>query len=151
MGERARRVAWVAPADVVDVFVYVVVLGLAAEHVPSVMTESFTVSLLTAVLLKLVLELVVVVKGGARRRFSAATTPTGRLGSGLLLWLVLVGSKFLVLEVEDLVLGDRVELGGFVSVTLLILALLVARAGVRRLLGVGDPVVDARDEADTPA
>jgi hypothetical protein len=89
--------------------------------------------------------------GGARRRFSAATSPTGRLGSGLLLWLVLVGSKFLVLELEDLVLGDRVELGGFVSVTLLILALLVARAGVRRLLGVGDPVVDARDEADTPA
>lgn len=42
--------------------------------------------------------------------------------------------KFLVLEVVALVFGDRVSLGGFFSVTLLILALLLSRAGVRRLL-----------------
>ena len=34
----------------------------------------------------------------------------------------------------DLVFGDAVSLGGFVSVTLLVVALLVSRAGVRRLL-----------------
>jgi hypothetical protein len=44
------------------------------------------------------------------------------------------GSKFLVLEAVNLVFGARVSLGGFSSVTLLILALLLARAGVRRLL-----------------
>ena len=47
------------PADVVDVFVYVVVLNLAAEYMPLVITETFTLSLLTALLLKVVLELVV--------------------------------------------------------------------------------------------
>ena len=35
---------------------------------------------------------------------------------------------------EDLFFGDAVELGGFVPVTLLILVLMVSRAGVRRLL-----------------
>jgi hypothetical protein len=48
--------------------------------------------------------------------------------------LVLVGSKFLVLEVVDLVFSSRVSLGGFILVALLIITLLLARAGVRRLL-----------------
>jgi hypothetical protein len=50
------------------------------------------------------------------------------------LWAVLFGSKFLVLEVVALAFSDRVSLGGFFSVTLLILALLLSRAAVRRLL-----------------
>lgn len=121
-------------AAIVDVFVYTVVLGLFVEYLPRVLSETFTLSLLTAVLLKVVLELVVAVKNRAKGRFAAADTPTGKIVAGLLLWLVLFGSKFLVLETVDLVFGDRVTLGGFFSVTLLILVLLVARAGVRRLL-----------------
>ena len=48
--------------DVVDVFVYVVVLNLAIEYVPAVISEGFTLSLLTAVLLKVALELVLLLK-----------------------------------------------------------------------------------------
>jgi hypothetical protein len=48
--------------------------------------------------------------------------------------VVLFGSKFLVLETVNLAFGTRVSLGGFFSVTLLILVLLVSRAAVRRLL-----------------
>jgi len=51
-----------------------------------------------------------------------------------MLWAVLFGSKFLVLEVVALVFGDRVSLGGFFSVTALVIALLLSRAAVRRLL-----------------
>ena len=39
-------------AAVVDVFVYVVVLNLFVEYLPQVISETFTLSLLTAVLLK---------------------------------------------------------------------------------------------------
>ena len=53
------------PEDVVDVFVYVVVLNLAIEYLPAVLSESFTLSLITAVLLKLSLELVLIVKARA--------------------------------------------------------------------------------------
>ena len=121
-------------ADVVDVFVYVVVLNLVVEYLPAVISETFTLSLLTAVLLKAVLEVVVAVKKRARGRFTSARSGAGKVAAGLLLWGVLVGSKFLVLKTIDIVFGDRVSLGGFVSVTLLILALLVSRAAVRRLL-----------------
>jgi hypothetical protein len=112
----------------------VVVLNLFVEYLPQVITESFTLSLLTAVLLKAVLEVVILVKNRVKARFREASTRLGKIGAGFLLWLVLVGSKFLVLESVNLVFGPRVSLGGFFSVTLLILVLLLSRAAVRRLL-----------------
>jgi hypothetical protein len=39
--------------------------------------------------------------------------------------VVEAGSKLVVLELVDLVFGDAVSLGGFISVTLLVVALLV--------------------------
>jgi hypothetical protein len=129
-----RRWARASPSDVVDVFVYVVVLNLAVEYVPSVISEGFTLSLLTAILLKVALELVLILKGRVMNRLRGATTPSGKVAFALLLWLVAVGSKVVVLELEDLVFGDAVSLGGFISVTLLVIALLIARSVVRRLL-----------------
>lgn len=55
----------------------------------------------------------------------------GALGT---LWGLAAGSKLVVLGVVDLVFGDSVSLGGFWSVTVLVVALLAARAGVRRLV-----------------
>ena len=124
----------VRAADVVDLFVYVVVLNLATQFFPGIITETFAVSLLTALLLKLVLEVVVIAKDRVKARFKTAETRAGKAGAGLLLWVVLAGSKFVVLALEDLFFGDAVELGGFFSVTALIVVLMTARAGVRRLL-----------------
>lgn len=121
-------------ADVVDLFVYVVVLNLAVEHVPSVISEGFTLSLLTAALLKVTLELVIAAKAAVLARLRAATTAVGRVASALSLWAVAVGSKVAVLWLIDLVFGGAVSLGGFVSVTLLVLALLLSRRAVRWLL-----------------
>ena len=122
------------PADVIDVVVYVVVLNLAVEHVPSVISEGFTLSLITAVLLKAILELVIVAKGWVLARLRAATTPRAKLVAAVSLWVVAAGSKLVVLELVDLVFGDAVSLGGFVPVTVLVVSLLAARGAVRRLL-----------------
>jgi hypothetical protein len=124
----------VTPLDLVDVLVYVVVLNLAVEYFPSVITETFTISLLTAVLLKVVLEVILAGKGLVVSRLRAATTPVGKVAGGLSLWLVAVGGKLLVLELVDLAFGGRVELGGFVPVSLLVVTLVVCRNAVRRLL-----------------
>ena len=123
-------------AAVVDVFVYVVVLNLFVEYFPRVLSETFTLSLLTAVLLKAILEIVVAAKNWVKARFRRAETAIGKVVAAVMLWVVLFGSKFLVLEAVGLAFRDRVSLGGFFSVTLLILALLLSRAAVRRLLAV---------------
>nr|WP_269813456.1 hypothetical protein [Ornithinimicrobium sediminis] len=122
------------PLDLIDVFVYVVVLNLAIEYLPAVISETFTLSLLTAVLLKVALELVVLLKGVVLARLRAATTRRAKAAAGVLLWVVAAGSKVLVLALVDLVFGDAVSLGGFIPVTLLVLALLLSRATVRRVL-----------------
>jgi hypothetical protein len=129
-----RRWIRARPADVIDVFVYVVVLNLAVEYVPSVISEGFTLSLLTAVLLKAALELVLLAKGWVLARLRAATTPRAKVMAAVSLWVVAAGSKLVVLELVDLVFGDAVSLGGFVSVSLLVIALLASRGAVRRLL-----------------
>jgi hypothetical protein len=129
-----RRWLRARPADVIDVFVYVVVLNLAIEYVPAVISEGFTLSLLTAVLLKVALEVVVVLKANVVRRLRAASTGRGRATAALSLWVVAAGSKLVVLELIDLIFGDAVSLGGFVPVTVLVIVLLLARTAVRRLL-----------------
>jgi hypothetical protein len=124
----------VRPADVVDLFVYVVVLNLAVQYTPSVISESFSLSLLAAALLKITLELVIALKNQILTRLRAADTRRGKAAAALSLWVVAAGSKLVVLELVDLVFGDAVSLGGFVPVTLLVLVLLASRSAVRRLL-----------------
>lgn len=128
--------AWVVahPADVIDVFVYVVVLNLAIQYVPDVISETFTLSLLTAALLKVTLELVLLLKGAVLARLRGATTRLAQVTSAVMLWVVAAGSKLVVLWLIDIVFGGSVSLGGFIPVTLLVIALLLSRAGVRRLL-----------------
>ncbi len=129
------------PIDLVDVFVYLVVLGVFSELFPRVISETFLLALLTAILLKVVLDLVLVVKKRVVARIRAAQTPVGRVVNALSLVLVMAGSKFLVLELTALAFGDFVQLGGFFSVTALILTMMLARAGMRYLLARTDQEV----------
>jgi hypothetical protein len=121
-------------AAIVDVFVYLVVLDLFVQFVPRVISETFALSLLTALLLKVVLEIILLVKNLVKRGFHRASTLPGKAVAALALWVIVVGSKFLVLEAVALAFSDRVKLGGYFSVTGLILVLLAARAAVRLLL-----------------
>ena len=121
-------------SDVVDVFVYIVVLNLAIEYVPSVISESFSLSILTAILLKIALEIVLVGKNFVMSRLKGASLARQRALWAAALWILAAGSKIVVLEVVALVFGDRVSLGGFVPVTGLVICLMLARAGVRWLL-----------------
>ncbi|WP_137843765.1 hypothetical protein [Microbacterium sp. 2FI] len=123
----------IRPIDLVDVFVYLVVLGAFIQLFPAVITETFLLALLTAILLKIVLEVVLWAKKKIVHRFRTADSTGARVTSAITLVLVLPGSKFLVLGLVDLAFGDTVSLGGFFQVTALIIVLMVARGGTRRL------------------
>ena len=123
----------IRPIHFVDVLVYLVVLGIFIQLFPAVISESFLLALLTAVLLKIVLEVVLRVKKEIVRRLRSAETWPARVVSVVTLILVLPGSKFLVLGLVDVAFGDSVRLGGFFQVTALIIVLMLARGGMRRL------------------
>ncbi|WP_251439118.1 hypothetical protein [Microbacterium sp. USTB-Y] len=124
----------IQPIDLVDVLVYLVVLGVFVQLFPAVISESFLLSLLTAVLLKIVLEIVLRIKNAVIRRIRSGPTVAARIVAVITLLLIMPGSKFAVLELTALLFGDAVRLGGFFSVTALIVVLMLARGGMRRLL-----------------
>lgn len=128
-----RRSMTLRAIDLVDVFVYLVVLGVFIQLFPEVISESFLLALLTAILLKVVLELVLVLKKRIISRIRGARTPWIRVVNVAALLLVLPGSKFVVLELVAWVFDDAVYLGGFFAVTALIVVLMLARGGVRKL------------------
>lgn len=121
----------IRPIDLVDVFVYLVVLGLFVQFFPEVISESFVLSLLTAVLLKIVLEVVTLVKKRIVARIRDARSLWVRVVNIASLLVLMPGSKFAVLELVDLLFGESVYLGGFFAVTGLIIVLMLARGGVR--------------------
>ena len=122
-----------------DVLVYTIVLNLFVEYVEGVVIESFTISILTAVLLKAMLDLI----GGVEHRVKAyfderEGTPWRVLGA-VSLFGILFMSKFIILEVVDVVFGDHVELGHLIDVILLIVAMIAARLVFRQIYqGLGD-------------
>ncbi|MCR2809944.1 MULTISPECIES: hypothetical protein [unclassified Microbacterium] len=124
----------IRPMDLVDVLAYLVVLGLFIQLFPQVISESFLVALLTSVVLKVVLELVLWVKKRIVSRIRGAQRRSIRILNVAVLLLVLPGSKLIVLELIDFLFGGAVHLGGFFQVSALIVALLLARGGIRRLI-----------------
>ena len=142
-GIRVTRAQELFASWVTDVLVYVMVLELFVQYLPRVITESFTVSILTAVVLKLLID------GIARLEHRAHGWFQRREGSGwrvlglLTMFSILFISKFVVLEVVDIVFGDRVTLGGFIEVAFLVVTMILARQGVtwsyRRLGDQGSP------------
>lgn len=111
-----------------DVLIYIIVLNLFVEYNPKIIIDSFTISIFTAVLLKILLEVILNLEHRVSEVFKSY-----KVLRIFLVWLILFGSKFLILEVVDLVFGEHVELGKFLDVILLVIALMVAREVVQRI------------------
>ena len=120
-----------------DVLIYIIVLNLFVEFNSKIVIDSFTISIFTAILLKILLEIILKLEHRVSDAFKSY-----KVLRILLVWLILFGSKFLILEVVDLVFGEHVELGKFLDVIVLVIALMVARevfSWIYRSLGERDP------------
>ncbi len=122
-----RFTDWVA-----DVLVDIVVLNLFVEFVDTIVIDSFWISILTAVLLKLMLDAVMGLEHRVRAYFEAKEGSAYRAIGLVSVFSILFLSKFAILEAVNLVFGDHVELGHFVE----IVAIIVGMLGVRAVLGV---------------
>ncbi len=117
-----RFASWMA-----DVLVYVVVLNLFVEYVDAVVIDSFAISILTAVLLKLLLDVIVGLEHRVSGFFRRRSGTVFRILELVSAWAILFLSKFALLEIVDIVFGDEVELGGLLEVILLVIALMATR------------------------
>jgi hypothetical protein len=110
-----------------DVLIYTVVLNLFVEHVDAVVIDSFTISILTAVLLKILLDIVMHYEHQVKNFFAQRDGGIYRVLGTVSLVAVLFFGKLLILEVVNLVFGDHVNLGHFIEVVALVLALMITR------------------------
>jgi hypothetical protein len=132
-GISITRAQWLFTSWTKDVLIYTIVLNLFVEYVDAIVIDSFTISILTAILLKALLDIILGLEHRVADYFQQRSGPISkilRIGST---WLILFLSKFVILETVDIVFGDHVELGGFITVLALVLVMMVAREIVQQI------------------
>ena len=109
-----------------------VVLGLFAEYWEHVTVDSFTILLLAAVLLQILLKLTIVVEHRVAAFFNARPGGFNKFMRFFGAWVVLFGSKFVILEALVLAFGDRLSFGGpfhgIVALIVVVVTMLVVEA-----------------------
>lgn len=113
------------------------VLNLFVEYSDKVTIDSFTISLLAAILLQVLLKLTIAVEHQVAVFFKARPGGFMRFLRFFFAWLVLFGSKFVILEAITFAFGDKVRFDGrfhgVVTLIIVIVAMLVAEELIVRL------------------
>jgi len=109
----------------VDILAYVVVLNLLAEHFNAYYIYSFTVSVLLAISMKLILVPIVYIKFKIGIFWKTKEGKLSRILGILSKFAILFSSKFVILAYLDFKYREYVSIEGFVSITALILLLIL--------------------------
>jgi hypothetical protein len=89
-----------------------VILGLFAEYSDNVHVDSFSTMLLAAVVLQALLKLTIAIEHRVLARFKSKAGTAWTSLKFFVAWLILFGSKFVILEALTLVFGDSVRFEG---------------------------------------
>ena len=94
------------------VLIDLTLLNLFAEYWHNVVISSFTISLLAAIVLQALLKLTMAIEHRVAGFFNDRPGGFNRFMRFFAAWLVLFGSKFVILEALVVVFGDSVHFGG---------------------------------------
>lgn len=113
-----------------------VVLNLFAEYSDRVYVSTFTVSLFAAVLLAVLLKLTLLIEHRVAAYFKARPGAFMTFMRYFCAWLVLFGSKFVILEALVVAFGDRVRFEGafhgIVALIVVVVTMLIAEEAIVR-------------------
>lgn len=120
-------------AALMQILISVVVLNLFVEYVHTVVIDSFTVSILTAVLLWLMLRVITRLEHRVAGYFRRQEGVFFRVLRYLSVWAILFVSKFVILEVVALATAGRATLGQFFEVVAIVVVLMAAEYVLGRI------------------
>ena len=89
-----------------------VILGLFDQFSDNVYVESFSIALLAAIVLQALLKLTIAVEHRVLARFKGRAGAAWTATKFFVAWLILFGSKFVILEALTFVFGERVQCEG---------------------------------------
>jgi hypothetical protein len=122
---------------VLAVLIDLTVLNLADEHWELVTIDSFTTSIFAAVLLQLLLQATLALEHKVAGFFATKPGVVMKAMRVFVAWLILFGSKFVMLGAIDLAFGDKVlfsgPLHGVVAFIVVIVVMLAAEEIVVRI------------------
>lgn len=114
-----------------------VVLNLFAEHWKLVFVSSFTISIFAAILLQVLLKATLALEERVAAYFRSKPGRTATLQRLLGAFLILFGSKFVILAAIDLVFGASVEFSGpvrgVVAFVVVVITMVIAERVTARL------------------
>ena len=130
------------------VLIDLVVLNLFAEYSTKVFIDTFTTSLLAAIVLQALLKLTIALEHRVGAFFKSRPGGFMTFLRFFFAWLVLFGSKFVILEAIVLFFGEDVRFSGrfhgIITLIVVIIAMLVAEEAIVRLYRkLGDPATEA--------
>ncbi len=119
------------------VLVDLTVLNLFDEYWGFVNIESFTISLAAAILLQLLLKLSIGLEHKLADYFKTKPGTAPKIYRGITTYIILVGSKFIMLEAINIMFGDKVQFtgpwNGVVAFFAVVFAILVAEIIVSKI------------------
>ena len=107
------------------ILIDLVVLNLFVEYSKHVTIDSFTISLLAALLLQILLKLTIAVEHRVAAFFTAKQDGFAKCMRYFCAWIVLFGSKFVILEAIDVAFGDSVSFTGPIHGLVILIVVLV--------------------------
>lgn len=116
---------------VCDVLLCIVVLNLAAELDSNIVVKRFSISIFTAIVLKLLLDAIEWIEHHLHHLICVQWER--KLLGALAMWSVTFSSKFLFLWLDDVIFGDYIELG-YVWEIVILSGVLVAVEKIARIL-----------------
>jgi hypothetical protein len=108
------------------ILIDLVVINLFVEYSDQVVIDSFTVTILAAALLQVLLKLTIAFEHKLADFWNARTGGFSRFMRFFTAWLVLFGSKFVILEAINIAFGDRIEFVGRFDGLLVLIAVILS-------------------------
>lgn len=116
------------------VLIDLVVLNLFSEYSEYVQIDSFTISVLAAILLQVLLKLTLAVEHRTAAWFKKKPGTGAKVMRWVVAWLILFGSKFVILEAIDMAFGEQVYFGGWLHGLVTIIIVLFVMLLVEELI-----------------
>ncbi len=129
-----------------------VVLNLFAEYWSLVSVDTFTTSLWAALLLQVLLKATIVLEHKAMDFFKARGGGINTFLKYFVAWLILFGSKFVILEALAQAFGDKVKFGGmWHGIVTLIVVVVVMLLAEEIMVRVYRRLAEKPEKAETAA
>lgn len=110
-----------------DILIYVVVINTFVQLVSDFYISSFTLSLFVAVLMKILLTLIIRFEHSAAGYFENHSNEKLHKLSVPVALLILFSSKFLIIEIIDIIFEDKVNFHNFIALLLMLITMIATR------------------------